>query len=138
MKRNDPAHDYVMDEAERNHSMAPNQLVRAHIEADPGGAVRREVAEIIWEVKTAEFMASAVLALLREAVIVADKAARPGTVTRLFLPPPGCSRPIAGSTTALALRLFGRFTLLVLGDRDGGCGQRSASSSSPNPAEVVV
>jgi hypothetical protein len=58
-----PAHQYVMDEAEANHAVSPNSLVKEGIEdATPQGeAVRRAVADIIWQNKTAEFFSLGVV-----------------------------------------------------------------------------
>ncbi|KKW91561.1 FAD-dependent monooxygenase [Sphingobium chungbukense] len=52
-----PIHHYVLDEAEANHSLAPNQLAREGIEEDSprGEQVRQEVAELIWATKRPEF-----------------------------------------------------------------------------------
>lgn len=52
-----PIHHYVLDEAEANHSLAPNQLAREGIEEDSphGEQVRREVAELIQATKRPEF-----------------------------------------------------------------------------------
>lgn len=58
-----PIHNFVMDESEANHTLAPNQLAREHIEEDsPKGAeVRKEVAEIIWKTKQPEFFSLGVV-----------------------------------------------------------------------------
>lgn len=52
-----PIHNYVLDEAESNHSLAPNQLARDGIEEDSprGEEVRKQVAELIWATKRPEF-----------------------------------------------------------------------------------
>lgn len=51
------AHEYVLDESERNHALSPNTLVRDSIESDgpEGDAVRTEVAEMCRASKRAEF-----------------------------------------------------------------------------------
>ncbi|MFZ2982914.1 MAG: FAD-dependent monooxygenase [Sphingobium sp.] len=52
-----PIHNYVLDEAEANHSLAPNQLAREGIEEDTprGEQVRKEVADLVWATKQPEF-----------------------------------------------------------------------------------
>jgi 2-polyprenyl-6-methoxyphenol hydroxylase-like FAD-dependent oxidoreductase len=58
-----PIHNFVMDQSEANHTLAPNQLAREQIEEDtPKGAqVRQEVAEIIWKTKQPEFFSLGVV-----------------------------------------------------------------------------
>lgn len=50
-------HDFVLEQAEANHSLAPNQLARDGIEEDSarGEAVRKDVADLIWRTKQPEF-----------------------------------------------------------------------------------
>lgn len=51
------AHEYVLDESERNHALSPNKLVRDGIETEgpAGDAIRAQVAELCRASKRAEF-----------------------------------------------------------------------------------
>ncbi|HEY5712801.1 MAG TPA: FAD-dependent monooxygenase [Allosphingosinicella sp.] len=144
-----PAHDYVMDEAERNHSMAPNQLVRDRIEdlTPEGEQARREVGEIIWEVKTAEFYGlGVVLGFCYEnsPIIVADAGSAAWERSREYRPSaaPGCLAPHRWLDDGGSLYdLFGQgFTLLVLGNRDGEdvAQAKREAAAAQIPLKVVV
>jgi 2-polyprenyl-6-methoxyphenol hydroxylase-like FAD-dependent oxidoreductase len=119
-----PAHDYVLDEAEANHAMLPNKLVREHIEDDgaAGDAVRAELAEIIGHAKAAEFYALGVVlgyCYQGSPVVVDDGSVASWERTRDYQPRaiPGCLAPHRWLGDASLYDLFGAgFTLLVLED----------------------
>lgn len=118
-----PAHEYVLDEAEANHAVLPNLLVRDRLDEDSpeGEAVRAEVVEIIERHKPAEFYALGVVlgyCYTDSPVIVDDGSGETWQRSRDYVPSalPGCLAPHKwlDETTSL-YDLFGEgFTLLVL------------------------
>jgi 2-polyprenyl-6-methoxyphenol hydroxylase-like FAD-dependent oxidoreductase len=143
-----PAHDYVMDEAEANHAIAPNQLAYPGIEAEgpEGERVRAEVAELIWTNKTNEFYAlGVVLGLCYEhsPVIIGDAAAGGWQRSRDYVPSaaPGCLAPHHWLGDGRSLYdLFGAgFTLLVLGGEAEDVERAQAEArDSGTPLDVIV
>lgn len=143
-----PAHEFVMDEAEANHAMAPNQLVRPGIE-DPtleGEAARREVAEVIRRVKTNEFYGLGVVlgyCYARSPVIVDDGTASTWRRSRDYVPSavPGCLAPHHWLEDGRSLYdLFGSgFTLLAFdGAADADiAAARDEAARSGIPLEIV-
>ena len=119
-----PAHEYVLDEAEANHGLLPNLLVRENLEADTptGDAVRAEVAEIITRGKSAEFYALGVVlgyCYKDSPVIMHDGSGARWERSRDYHPSamPGCLAPHHWLGDVSLYDLFGEgFTLLVLAD----------------------
>ena len=117
-----PAHEYVLDEAEANHAMLPNLLVRDGIEDDgpAGDAVRAEIAEIVGRHKAAEFYALGVVLgyCYRDSPVVVDDGSGPTWQrSRDYHPKaiPGCLAPHRWLGDTSLYDLFGTgFTLLVL------------------------
>lgn len=123
-----PAHQFVLDEAEKNHSMLPNHLFRPGIEEDSaeGEAIRREAGALIQASKRNEFYSPGVMLGYRyedSPIVVYDEAGEAFTWTRDYVPAaaPGCRAPHHWLADGRSLYdLFGAgFTLLVLGDVDG-------------------
>jgi len=144
-----PAHEFVMDEAQSNHAMAPNQLVREGIEdaSARGEAVRRQVSDLIWQTKTAEFYSLGVILgyCYRDSPIIAsDAASSINRPSRDYIPSaaPGCLAPHRWLEDGRSLYdVFGSgFTLLVLGN----CGSsdidaaRSEAERSGTPLKIVA
>jgi hypothetical protein len=122
-----PVHEMVMDEAEGNHTVLPNQLSRDGIEemTPEGNAIRKEVAALIKQNKTQEFYALGVVLGMRyrgSPVIADDGTEEMWTMSRDYVPSaaPGSLAPHAWLEQDLSLYdLFGEgFTLLVLDDVD--------------------
>jgi 2-polyprenyl-6-methoxyphenol hydroxylase-like FAD-dependent oxidoreductase len=122
-----PAHEFVLDEAEANHAMAPNDMVREGIEdlSARGEMVRREVGEQIWQKKRAEFYALGVVlgyCYRNSPVIVDDGTMANWKRSHDYVPSasPGCLAPHRWLDESRSLYdLFGSgFTLLVLGDAE--------------------
>lgn len=116
------AHEFVLDEAEANHTLTPKQLARPGIEEPgPSGAeVRKEVAEQIWATKTNEFYALGVMlgCCYRNSPIVADDGTQAEWARcREYVASatPGCRAPHTWLKDGRSLfDLFGPgFTLLV-------------------------
>jgi 2-polyprenyl-6-methoxyphenol hydroxylase-like FAD-dependent oxidoreductase len=143
-----PAHVYVMDEAEANHSMAPNQLVRDHIEdlTPEGEAIRREVGELIWKVKTNEFYALGVVLGYRyeNSPIIIGDGSPAWEKSRDYVPTaaPGSLAPHCWLDDGRSLYdLFGQgFTLLVMaeGEADDVARARREAAESGTPLDVVL
>ncbi|WP_310533696.1 FAD-dependent monooxygenase [Novosphingobium sp.] len=142
-----PAHEYVLDEAEANHSILPNELVRDGIESDgpAGDAVRAEIAEIIEREKAAEFYALGVVlgyCYRNSPVVVDDRTGEGWERSRDYRPAaiPGCLAPHRWLGEVSLYDLFGQgFTLLVL---DAEHSQDIAqaleeASASDTPLKVV-
>lgn len=121
------AHEYVLDEAESNHSLNPNRLFRPEMEAmSPAGEqARREVADLVWQHKTSEFYALGVVlgyCYQQSPVIVDDGTMKDWVRSRDYVPQaiPGCLAPhrwIDGDRSLYDL--FGPgFTLLAMADAD--------------------
>jgi 2-polyprenyl-6-methoxyphenol hydroxylase-like FAD-dependent oxidoreductase len=144
-----PAHEFVLDEAEANHSQGPSQLIREGIEA-PGAAgdsVRREVGDFVRKTKVHEFYALGVVLgyCYRNSPVIIDD----GTVAQWqrshdYLPSaiPGCLAPHHWLTDGRSLYdLFGSgFTLLVLGDigREDIEQARLEAAETNTPLKVVL
>ncbi|GLS98906.1 monooxygenase [Sphingobium jiangsuense] len=121
------AHEYVLDEAESNHSLNPNRLFRPEMEAmtPAGEQARREVADLVWKHKTSEFYALGVVlgyCYQQSPVIVDDGTMKDWVRSRDYVPQaiPGCLAPhrwIDGDRSLYDL--FGPgFTLLAMADAD--------------------
>jgi len=117
-----PAHEFVMDEAESNHAVLPDQLVRAHLEDDgpEGDAARAEVAAIITKAKHKEFYSlGVVLGFCYQAspIIVDDGTKAAWQRSNEYHPQaiPGCLAPHAwlDDGTSLYDHFGSGFTLLV-------------------------
>ena len=118
-----PAHEFVLDEAESNHAVLPNLLVRPHLEDDgpEGDAVRAEVAELVGMAKHKEFYSLGVVLgyCYQSSPVIVDDGTNAGWVrSNDYLPKaiPGCLAPHRWLTPETSLYdLFGDdFTLLVL------------------------
>ncbi|MBP7335963.1 FAD-dependent monooxygenase [Niveispirillum sp.] len=118
-----PIHDYVMDEAEANHALAPNQLARDGIEEDTprGEQIRKEVADLIWKTKRPEFFSLGVVLGYRymgSPIIVDDNPSTPWVRSVDYVPSaaPGSLAPHRWLEDGNSLYdHFGPgFTLLVL------------------------
>lgn len=97
-----PVHELVMEEAEGNHAVLSNQLVREGMEDDGarGDAIRAEISDVIREVKTREFDALGVVLGLRyrgSPVIVDDGTEAEWMMSRVYVPSaaPGSIAPHA-------------------------------------------
>lgn len=121
------AHEYVMDEAESNHSLNPNRLFLPDMEAltPEGERARREVADLIWANKVNEFYALGVvlgICYQYSPIIVDDGTMKDWTRSRDYIPSamPGCLAPHAWLEGDRSLYdLFGPgFTLLAAHDAD--------------------
>ena len=142
-----PAHEYVMDEAEANHAVMPNLLVRDEIESDSpaGNAVRAEVAEVIAGAKAAEFYALGVVlgyCYQNSPVIIDDGKVVLWERSRDYHPTatPGCLAPHKWLGEASLYDLFGEgFTLLVLAQGHQECiaRARAEATSSLTPLKVL-
>jgi 2-polyprenyl-6-methoxyphenol hydroxylase-like FAD-dependent oxidoreductase len=124
-----PIHNYVMDESQANHTLAPNQLAHDGIEEDtPRGAeVRKEVAELIWKTKQAEFFSLGVVLGYRymgSPIIVDEVPGSPWTrsIEYLASAAPGSLAPHQWLKDGSSLYdHFGQgFTMLVLDSRAKG------------------
>jgi hypothetical protein len=144
-----PAHQFVMDEAEANHAVSPNSLVREGIEdATPHGeAVRRAVADIIWQNKRAEFFSLGVVLgyCYANSPIIATEVEQPAwEPARDYVPSaaPGCLAPHRWLEDGSSLYdLFGSgFTLLVLKETvsDEADAARSEAQRTGTPLKVIT
>jgi 2-polyprenyl-6-methoxyphenol hydroxylase-like FAD-dependent oxidoreductase len=144
-----PAHEFVMDEAEANHAMGPNQLVRPHIEdhTPEGEAARREVAEVIRQVKTNEFYGLGVVlgyCYTESPIIVDDGTASTWQRSRDYVPSavPGCLAPHHWLEDGSSLYdLFGSgFTLLAFDGADDAdiAAARAEAARSGTPLTIVA
>ena len=143
-----PVHEAVMDEAEKNHSVLPNQLFREGIEDDTprGEVIRAEVSEVIRAGKSAEFYALGVVLgyrYVRSPVIADDETADDWTMSREYCPSAasGSLAPHAWLADGRSLYdLFGPgFTLLVLdeaADADSAAAEAEARRTG-TPLTVV-
>ena len=142
-----PAHEYVLDEAEANHSVLANQLVRDGIEDEgpAGDKVRADIAQIVGREKAAEFYALGVVLgyCYQDSPVVVDD----GTVaswkrSRDYVPAaiPGCLAPHRWLDDTSLYDLFGvGFTLLVLsqGHSDDVASARADAKRAGTPLTVV-
>lgn len=119
------AHEYVMDEAESNHSLNPSRLYQPELEAAgaAGDAARDRLAKLIWEHKTSEFYALGVVlgyCYQQSPIVVDDGTMQHWTRSREYVPQaiPGCLAPHRWLDDDRSLYdLFGAgFTLLALAD----------------------
>lgn len=144
-----PAHEFVLAEAESNHSVLPNQLMKPGIEDDTleGEAIRAEVARIIWQTKRNEFYSPGVMLGFRyerSPIVAYDAAEDDWTWTRDYVPSaaPGCRAPHHWLDKDRSLYdLFGDgFTLLVLGAVDGDDlpAARREAKASGTPLKIVA
>lgn len=118
-----PIHNYVMDEAEANHALAPNQLARDGIEDDTreGQAIRDDVADLIWKTKQPEFFSLGVVLgyrYMNSPIIVEENPQTPWTKSIDYVPSaaPGSLAPHQWLEDGSSLYdHFGKgFTMLVL------------------------
>lgn len=118
-----PIHEFVMDQAEANHALAPQQLAREGIEEDGprGEAIRKEVAELIWKTKQPEFFSLGVVLgyrYLDSPIIVEDERPAPWSRSVDYVPSatPGSLAPHRWLADGSSLYdHFGQgFTLLAL------------------------
>ena len=117
-----PAHEFVMDEAERNHAASPNLLLREGLEdmTPAGEAARAEAAALIRDSKTAEFYGLGVVLGLcyRDSLVIVDDGTPAAPPSRDYTPSaaPGCLAPHAWMPDGRSLYdLFGTgMTLLAL------------------------
>jgi 2-polyprenyl-6-methoxyphenol hydroxylase-like FAD-dependent oxidoreductase len=144
-----PVHNYVMDESEANHTLAPNQLARDGIEEDSprGEAIRKEVAELIWKTKQPEFFSLGVVLGYRYAgspIIVDEVPALPWIRSIDYRPSaaPGCLAPHQWLEDGSSLYdHFGPgFTLLVLDGRtrDEAAKAQQQAASLGIPFNIVT
>ena len=142
-----PTHELVLDEAEANHAVLPNLLVRDAIEADgsEGDAVRAEIAGIVGRNKAAEFYALGVVlgyCYQHSPVIVDDGTCASWEQTRDYRPvaTPGCLAPHRWLGDTSLYDLFGEgFTMLVLAEGHGDdiASIRQEAATSGTPLKVV-
>jgi hypothetical protein len=144
-----PIHELVLDEAEGNHTILPNQLFREGIESDTaaGEVVRDEVAALIRERKVREFYALGVVLGMRycnSPVIARDGTEDAWTMSRDYLPSaaPGSLAPHAWLDDGRSLYdLFGPgFTLLILDDTGltDAVAARTDAERTGVPLEIVT
>lgn len=143
-----PVHKAVMDEAEANHALLPNQLFRRGIEDETaeGEIIRAEVSDLIRRSKAQEFFALGVVLGYRyvnSPIIDDDGTAATWAMSREYAPSaaPGCLAPHAWLRDGRSLYdLFGGgFTLLVLGDAAADVAAiRCDAEAAGMPLSVVV
>ena len=143
-----PAHEFVLDEAESNHAVLPNLLVRQHLEDDgpEGDAVRAEVAEIVGKAKHKEFYSLGVVLgyCYQSSPVIVDDGTNASWVRSNDYEPkaiPGCLAPHRWLDAETSLYdVFGAdFTLLVLArghDADIAAAQ-AESTKMGTPLTVV-
>jgi 2-polyprenyl-6-methoxyphenol hydroxylase-like FAD-dependent oxidoreductase len=142
------AHEYVMDEAEKNHSLNPNRLFLPEMEAlSPAGEqARGEVADLVWANKVNEFYALGVvlgICYQYSPVIVDDGTMKDWTRSRDYVPAaiPGSLAPhrwLEGDRSLYDL--FGPgFTLLALlgADEDDIAAAQHDAAARNIPLRVV-
>ena len=142
-----PAHEYVLDEAEANHAVLPNLLVRAGLEDDgpAGDAIRAEIAGIVGQQKAAEFYALGVVlgyCYQNSPVVIDDGTGAGWQRSRDYVPVaiPGCLAPHRWLGDTSLYDLFGPgFTLLVLGEGHGeDIGRARAEAANTDTPLTVV
>ena len=129
-----PAHEFVMDEAESNHSVLPSALARPGLEDDgpAGEAVRAEVAAIISKAKAKEFFALGVVlgyGYKNSPVVVDDGTGDAWELSHEYTPRaiPGCLAPHMWLGESSLYDHFGiGFTLLVISKPRGRSPKRVA------------
>ena len=141
------AHEFVLDQSERNHALSPNTLVRPGIEDGDarGAAIRAEVGALCLENKRAEFYGLGVVlgySYQGSPVIVDDGSAEwQPSVDYVPSAAPGSLAPHHWLADGRSLYdLFGSgFTLLVMGEQaeyDVAAARESAATSGV-PLDVV-
>jgi 2-polyprenyl-6-methoxyphenol hydroxylase-like FAD-dependent oxidoreductase len=144
-----PAHEYVMDEAQKNHALAPNQLVRDKIEelSPVGDAVRKSLADMIWASKTSEFYGLGVVlgyCYQHSPVIVERSDECEWTPSHDYIPSarPGCLAPHSWMKDGRSLYdLFGPgFSLLVLNEAGSASAEkaRQEAANSNTPLKILT
>ena len=144
-----PAHEFVLNEAETNHSFLPNDLLRQGIsdETAEGEAIRAAVAALIEASKRNEFYSPGVMLGHRyqnSPIIAYDEAGEAWTWSRDYVPSsaPGCRAPHHWLDDGRSLYdLFGEgFTLLVLGNgqADDVEAARAEAAATRTPLKVIV
>lgn len=137
------AHIYVMDEAQANHALLPNQLARDGIEemTPAGEQIRKEVADLIWRSKTAEFYGLGVVlgyCYRNSPLIVADEGTAAWQAAHSYFPSsaPGCLAPHRWISDGRSLYdLFGQgFTLLATAAAD----LRDLDIAAANAREIGI
>jgi len=140
------AHEYVMDEAEANHSYSPKALFRPGLEdlSPEGEAARKALGDFIIEVKTREFRSlGVVLGYCYETSPIVVRHADDALPLRSpeYTPSavPGCLAPHQWLEDGRSLYdLFGPgFTLLILGGEDDGAAARIEAGETGTPLHVV-
>ena len=116
-----PAHEFVLQESEANHTASPNMLYRPGLEDDTpvGEAMRREVRDRIIAEKTPEFYALGVVLgyCYRDSPVIVDDGSACPVPSRDYVPSaaPGCLAPHRWLGDVSLYDLFGSgFTLLAL------------------------
>ena len=141
-----PAHEFVLDEAEANHAVLPNELVREGLEDEgpAGDAVRQEIAEIVGRHKAAEFYALGVVlgyCYLNSPVVVDDGTGLNWVRSRDYHPAaiPGCLAPHRWLGETSLYDLFGDgFTLLVLADSHREDIERARKEAAANAVPLKI
>lgn len=144
-----PAHEFVLDEAESNHSVLPGSLAREGLEDDgpEGEAVRAEVAAIITQAKAKEFFALGVVlgyGYQKSPVVADDETGETWTLSHEYTPRaiPGCLAPHAWLADGSSLYdHFGSgFTLLVMEEGHGPAieAARREAEASGVPLQIVA
>lgn len=141
-----PAHEFVLDEAEANHAVLPNELVREGLEDEgpAGDAVRQEIAEIVGRHKAAEFYALGVVlgyCYLNSPVVVDDGTGVNWVRSRDYHPAaiPGCLAPHRWLGETSLYDLFGDgFTLLVLADGHREDIERARKEAATNAVPLKI
>jgi hypothetical protein len=141
-----PAHDYVLDEAEANHALLPNKLVRDGIESEGevGDAVRAEIAAIIERGKAAEFYALGVVlgyCYTGSPVVIDDGSVADWQRSRDYHPTaiPGCLAPHRWFGDTSLYDLFGAgFTLLVLVDGHQAEIDKASTEAEASATPLIV
>ena len=142
-----PAHEFVMDEAERNHAASPNLLLREGLEDDTpeGEAARAAAAVAIKESKAAEFYGLGVVLGLcyHGSPVIVDDGTPAAPPSRDYTPSaaPGCLAPHAWLADGRSLYdLFGTgMTLLVMVEGQDGAvaAARREADESDTPLSVL-
>lgn len=143
-----PIHERVMEEAEANHALSPNQLLRPGLEAndEEGDRVRGELAELVRRSKTREFRALGILLGQR----LSGSGIIPGALKVAATSPsheyhpsaaPGCLAPHKWLDDTSLYDLFGSgYTLLVMdGQREDDTRRAQAEANQTGvPLTIVV
>ncbi len=144
-----PAHEFVLDEAESNHSVLPGMMARPGLEDDgpQGDALRAEVADIITRTKSKEFFALGVVlgyGYKNSPVVVDDGQGASWELSHEYAPRaiPGCLAPHMwlNETISLYDQFGDGFTLLVTqaGHDADIAAARSEADAAGIPLSVVT